>query len=209
MVNGILRLFVAFVVLLLVGIAGCEQKPAGGRRPDFELPGPGSTAVSDEDLSGKVVLVDFWASWCHPCIESIPHLNSIHQRFADRGAMVLGINVDEERSLEWLGEFAAENGIEYPVVKGSFSVMGKFGPSSALPTAYVLDPKGEVVRMIPGMVTEEHYARAIEQALNAAPPEGKPVAPDAAPAEAGAEGADVSGEAAPAPGEGESAGESR
>jgi cytochrome c biogenesis protein CcmG/thiol:disulfide interchange protein DsbE len=111
--------------------------------PSFSLPTRDGTTVSLESLKGKVILVDFWASWCGPCQKSFPWLASLHQRFADKGLTIVAVNLDKKRE-------AAETFLQK--VPAPFLVA--FDPSgktadaykvTALPSTYLVGPTGSTL----------------------------------------------------------------
>jgi len=88
----------AFVVTLLAAMWSASNAASVGQgAPEFELPGA-SAAVKLSELRGKVVYVDFWASWCAPCKQSFPWLNEMHARYRGLGLEIVGVNVDAKRS---------------------------------------------------------------------------------------------------------------
>ena len=88
----------------------------GQRRPDFELQDLNGAIVSSADFDGKVMLVNFWASWCKPCTEEMPMLTRLQQRYSGRGVQIVGIAVDDPDKAR---EFASELAINYPILVGS------------------------------------------------------------------------------------------
>ena len=88
----------------------------GQRRPDFELGDLNGATVSASDFDGKIMLVNFWASWCIPCIEEIPMLTRLQQNYAARGVQVVGIALDDPGRAR---EFASELAVNYPILVGS------------------------------------------------------------------------------------------
>ncbi len=87
------RLAVVAALTLDVGVARAEAKPA----PDIQLRTARGTTVRLSDLKGKVVLVDFWASWCRPCVRSFPAIDGLYRKFRGRGLEVLAVNMDQQR----------------------------------------------------------------------------------------------------------------
>jgi len=130
---------------------------------------PGSAVAEDTfDIStyaGKVVIVDFWASWCVPCRRSFPWLNSMHQRYGDDGLVIVGVNLDQERAAaeEFLQEFPAEFNIHYDVSKELAKSYGVV----AMPTSYLIGPDGEVRTTHYGFKVrkQDEYESAIVEAL--------------------------------------------
>lgn len=120
----------------------------GQRRPDFTLHNTAGEEVSASDFDGHVLLVNFWATWCKPCVEEMPMLSGVQRDFADKGVKVVGIALDDA---ERAGEFAADIGVEYPILVGKTDVVlagRKFGNSTgALPFSVLVDGQG-VIRWV-------------------------------------------------------------
>jgi thiol-disulfide isomerase/thioredoxin len=115
---------------------------------------------------GKVVVVDFWASWCVPCRRSFPWLNAMHSKYADKGLVVVGVNLDQERSAaeEFLQEFPPNFRIYYDESK---SLAKEFGVV-AMPSSYLLGADGEIRKRHYGFKVkkQDEYEAAIVDALN-------------------------------------------
>ena len=110
---------------------------------------------------GKWVLVNFWATWCSPCLNEIPELSSLHDAHKDKDLVVIGIAIDSGSSGE-VSDFARTHGISYPVVMGSGRVNRQIGKLDALPTSYLYAPNGKQVSYQSGEVTRasvENYIR--------------------------------------------------
>ncbi len=112
----------------------------------------GQTKTLDE-YKGKWVVVNYWATWCPPCIEEIPELNSFHEKNADR-AVMLGLN-QEDISREDLNSFIEEYFMEYPQFKVSPRERSPLGSVPGLPTTFVITPNGELVAKQSGPVSEK------------------------------------------------------
>jgi len=146
------------------GLAAAALAGERPQAPDFELPhldGDGTLALSS--LRGKVVVLNFWASWCTPCREEAPLLQDVWTRWRDRGVVVLGVNA---RELSSKGrEFLADEGITYPNVHdGKGSTLGRFG-IPALPETMFIDPEGRVAAYIAGPVDADSLDRSIAVAV--------------------------------------------
>jgi thiol-disulfide isomerase/thioredoxin len=107
-----------------------------------------------EDYRGKWVLVNFWATWCSPCLTEIPELSSLHDAHKDKDLLVIGIALQSE-SPGAVAEFAKDHGITYPVVLGDFKMARQIGTVDVLPSSFLFDPKGEQVNYQAGVVTRE------------------------------------------------------
>ncbi|UCG39226.1 MAG: TlpA family protein disulfide reductase [bacterium] len=141
------------LLLLTAALAGCSGKEAGqelsGGAPDFVLPAVDGAMVKLSDYSGKVILVDFWATWCPPCQEMIPVLSRIHRDYAGKGLVVLGVAMDRE-GLEVLGPFIHENQIPYRILMGNDRTTRAFGGVATIPTLFIVDREGRLVRKLVG-----------------------------------------------------------
>ena len=127
-------------------------------------------AISDSSFDlksheGKVVVVDFWASWCVPCRRSFPWLNAMHQKYADEGLVIIGVNLDAERSeaMKFLEEFPAEFSIFYDESK---DLAREFGVV-AMPSSFVIGRDGQIRKKHFGFKVkkQDEYESAIVDAL--------------------------------------------
>ena len=112
--------------------------------PGFTVKSLDGTIVSPAALRGKVVVLNFWATWCAPCREEIPDLVALQSRYPDR-LQILGLSVDED-SPESVKQFAEKMQINYPVAMASHELQDKFGGILGLPTSFILDTEGRVVQ---------------------------------------------------------------
>jgi peroxiredoxin len=139
-------------LLLLTGGAAAN--------PDFTLLDLDGKTHRLSDYRGKWVVVNYWATWCPPCLEEIPELVDFHDRHKDLDAVVLGVNM-EQVTLDKLRQFVEEYFISYPVLPGTPS-MATVGPVRGLPTTYLVAPDGRVVARQVGGIT----AAGIETFIN-------------------------------------------
>jgi cytochrome c biogenesis protein CcmG/thiol:disulfide interchange protein DsbE len=147
--------------------AGCGEveRPAGEapapeQAQPFELTALDGGQVALSALRGRPVLVDFWATWCAPCVEQIPVLNAIHDRHGD-GVAVLGVSVDTE-GRDVVAAFAAEHDIRYRVLLGSPELARRWG-AIGFPTLFVVAPDGSIASAHVGVATEEELEEALAQ----------------------------------------------
>lgn len=127
-----------------------------------------STAFDPQDYAGKVVVLDFWASWCVPCRRSFPWLNAMHEKYSDNGLMIVGVNLDMERpeAERFLEEFPADFRIvfdEEMALARRFEVM-------AMPTSFVIGRDGDVIAEHLGFKVkkQDEYEAVIRRALGMA-----------------------------------------
>jgi len=122
-----------------------EGPAIGGTAPDFTLSDIRGNTVSLSEHRGKVVLVEFWATWCAPCRESIPLVNNIFERYRDRGLVVLGISIDKgANTRSEVDAFIKARHITYPVLLAEHSVEQAYGVRG-VPMGYLINKDGVVV----------------------------------------------------------------
>lgn len=105
------------------------------------------------DHRGKWVLVNFWATWCPPCLEEIPDLVALHEAHKKSDLVVIGVALDSTR--ESVVEFVNKKKVSYPVVFGDYKLAEQVGEVQALPTSYLFDPAGKLVSYQEGMISRE------------------------------------------------------
>lgn len=128
--------------------------------PDFALVDLDGREHRLADYRGKWVVINYWATWCPPCLEEIPELVAFHDKHKDSDAVVLGVSM-EKVAVEKLRQFVDENFVSYPVLPGSPN-MDTVGPVRGLPTTYLVAPDGRLVARQVGGVT----AAGIETFMN-------------------------------------------
>jgi peroxiredoxin/YHS domain-containing protein len=128
-------------------------RPLPRAAPRFSLADLAGQAISNRSLEGRVVLLDFWATWCGPCRKSMPELQALHERYADQGFDVVGISIDEGRSAHArVKKFIAAKKIRYPI-----AVDSEADPAwaafhvKAIPSAFLLDRDGRIVAQWTGI----------------------------------------------------------
>ena len=167
----------SIVLLVLVGgLAGCSQHPAsaapskkpviaagaiGSTLPEFSVRDLRGRPLSSADLRGKVVLIDFWATWCQPCKKEMPGYQKLLDEYGSRGLVVIGFKFDTMRDTEDPVRFAERIGVRYPLAVASDEVKQKFGGIEGLPTTMLYDRQG-VLRM---KVIGFEYTEKIEAAM--------------------------------------------
>ncbi len=165
---------VALLAVLLAAFAFLprlfpEQGSAivGHDAPDFRLgvvangpPGP----LGVHDLQGKVVVLDFWATWCGPCRAEAPILDALSRRWHDRGVAVVGVDTDTPDQGD-PAAFARAEGLSYPIVHDETGVVSRRYGVEGLPTLVVLSPAGKVIAVRTGLTDEGELERLIRKAL--------------------------------------------
>jgi peroxiredoxin len=138
-----------------------DRKPA----PDFSLKDVNGREVKLSDYKGKVVLLNFWATWCGPCKIEIPWFIDFEQRFKDRGFAVLGVSMDED-GWESVKPYLEGRKVNYRVVIGNDEVADQYGGVSSLPTSFILDQTGRIASVHVGLVSKSVYQNEIEHLLD-------------------------------------------
>ncbi len=131
-----------------------------------------STEVGTEltltDYRGKVVIIDFWATWCPPCRKGVPDLISLKNEYGDQ-LEIVGVSLDAisrgGATKDDVAPFMEEFGINYPIVQGNQDVVMQYGGIRSIPTSFVIDRRGFVISRYVGLVSEETYKSDIEKAL--------------------------------------------
>ena len=122
----------------------------GFAAPDFTLDLLGGDKVSLSDLRGKVVLVNFWTSWCPPCRLEMPAIEKTYRSYKDLGFVVIGLNLTAQDSEQAAAEFAKEVGITFPIALDRDNAVGNLYRNTALPTSFFIDRNGVIRSVIVG-----------------------------------------------------------
>jgi len=160
---------IALGLLVVLAIAGCDAVGPGSRAshragdafpaPAFTLEALSGGAVSLAELRGRPVLIDFWATWCAPCVRQIPVLNAFAEKYGER-VPVLGISVDVDPDA--VGPFAAEHDVRYRILFGDEGLARDYG-ALGFPTLYVVRPDGTVHSSHVGVASPEHLDAAVAE----------------------------------------------
>jgi len=113
-----------------------------GAAPAFTLTNLEGKSISLADFRGKVVVLDFWATWCPPCKREIPDFIDLQKEYGSRGVQIVGIALDEPEKVR---AFAQQNGMNYPVLLGSDEVTMRYGGIEGIPTTFIIDKSGRIV----------------------------------------------------------------
>lgn len=149
MFDAIFKKLVGYCLMfgLIVHASTAAALAPGAKMPEIGLQALSGKGVDVAALTGKVVIVDFWATWCAPCRESMPELEKLYKKYADRGLTVVGVSVDKEAGV--IKPFLEKLQVTFPIVHdGAHSLADKFAPAR-MPSSYVIDRKG-VVRYVHG-----------------------------------------------------------
>jgi peroxiredoxin len=131
--------------------------------PDFSLSDSKNAAVKLSDYKGKVVLLDFWATWCGGCKVEIPWYMEFQNKYKNEGLSVLGVSMDDD-GWKSVKPFLDEKKVNYPVVIGDWDLAARFGISS-LPATLLIDRSGKIADLHIGMVGKDAFEKEIRMLL--------------------------------------------
>jgi len=171
-----LRLAAIGGVAAIVGLVACSPAPpvktavkqdaARKRAPEFALKDANGKVVHLADYRGKVVLLDFWATWCGPCTVEIPWFTEFQRKYKDRGFEVLGVSMDED-GWKAITPFVTQKKVNYRIVLGDDKTGDQYGGLEALPTTFVIDRDGRIAAVHVGLAGKKDFEDAIETLLQA------------------------------------------
>jgi thiol-disulfide isomerase/thioredoxin len=170
------RQILIFTVLALF-LAAAAQRPLHAAPAD-----PGATAaalpapawklrdlegheVSSDQFKGKVLVVDFWATWCGPCVGEIPGYIALQKKYGPAGLVIVGVSLDQ-KGPDHVRRFAQAKGMNYIVVMGDDQVVEAFGGIAAIPTTFLISREGRILHQKTGAVPPEEYERLVQAALH-------------------------------------------
>jgi peroxiredoxin len=185
-----LRKSFALAVLSLICLFSCSSrqnqtesasKHSGNRKPaaDFTLKDENGATVKLVDYRGKVVLLNFWATWCGPCGVEIPWFVEFEQKYKSQGFAVLGVSMDED-GWSAVKPYVAERKINYRVLLGNDSLAQFYGGLDSLPTSFMIDKDGKVASTRIGLVSKNEYVNEIQCLLGNQPIESASTSANAA-----------------------------
>lgn len=107
------------------------------------------------EYKGKWVIVNYWATWCPPCLEEVPDLVALYDSRKNKDVVILGVAFDYENAKE-VSDYVNDMLISYPIVLGDDDTMKQIGFSNTLPTSYIYNPRGEMIKVKHGLVTKQY-----------------------------------------------------
>jgi|SRR5258706_116206 thiol-disulfide isomerase/thioredoxin len=161
-----------------VGLTGCKQHPTGSSQvvagavapgeirsqlPVFDVKDLQGREISSAELRGKVVLIDFWATWCQPCKKEMPGYQKLLERYGPRGFVVIGFKFDTMADTEDPLKFAHRIGVKYPLAIAPDELKQRFGGIEGLPTTMLYDRAGILRKKVVGFEYTEAFESAIKQ----------------------------------------------
>lgn len=154
-----------FVLALLIALTAGSAN-AGAQMPAFSLPDvvSGST-IKSSSFTGKTLLVTFFATWCPPCMQEVPTLIKLQEQFSKTNFSVIGLSVDQSGP-ETVAKLVEQRSINYPVLMADESTARDFGGVAGIPTSFLVNREGNVVKKYPGYVPHSILLKDIEKIMN-------------------------------------------
>lgn len=136
---------------------------ASSKAPAWSLKGLDGEVVKSSDFAGKVVILDFWATWCPPCRAEIPGFIELQKKYGEKGLVVVGISLDD--GPEGVRRFASQLEVKYPLVMGDEKVTKDYGGVSVIPTTFVIDRQGRIASRHVGFAEASVFEAEIKPLL--------------------------------------------
>ena len=157
----------AGAICLIFPLLGRSAPGVAGQTvaPVWSLEDVDGKTVRSTDFKGKVVILDFWATWCGPCREEIPKFIALQKQYEKQGLVVVGLSVDENGA-DAVKPFAQRLGINYPIVLADQKTQAAFGGIEAVPTTYIIDRNGRIAKEHVGFTDKNEFENEIKPLLN-------------------------------------------
>ena len=159
------RMLSISVVLAIFLFAACTAQPEKRQKAsNFSLQTQNGKVIELSKLKGKVVLVNFWATWCPPCRAEIPDFIEVYNTYKSKGFEIIGIALDEE-GWSKVAPYIEKVKMNYPVVLGSAKVVQQYGGIEGIPTTFIIDKNGYIADSQVGLLSKELLEKALKSLL--------------------------------------------
>lgn len=177
------RYLIALFLFSLIFYLSCQvsvREKTPIKAPDFSLEDIQGNLVSLKDFEGKVILIDFWATWCVPCVKEMPVLQDLYDAHKDNGLEVIGISVDQQGFVV-VKPFIERYGVTFTNListeevvqsygEGNPAILKLYGPLQGIPAAFFINKKGEIVQKyvgeVPKRILEAHIEKLLEEKVS-------------------------------------------
>jgi len=150
-----LRLSLTLLPLVAaLGFTGPAFAQPAQPAPPFSVRDLDGRTLRLQDLRGRPVVLDFWATWCAPCRVSMPELDALQERFAEQGLVVIGLSLDEDDTPA-VKRFVDRLGIRFRIALANEKMLAQYGPIRSAPTTVFINRRGQIVRRVVGYVDRE------------------------------------------------------
>jgi thiol-disulfide isomerase/thioredoxin len=158
-----------FIAIGLIGMETAsalaqEASPPRTAAPEWKLTDLNGKLVKFSDFRGRVLILDFWATWCVPCRVEIPHFVELQKQYGDKGLRVIGVSLDEQGP-DVVTKFVKRLAVNYPNVIGNEEVAEAYGGIDAIPTTFVIDRQGRIVSRHTGYDDKAVFEKEIQSLL--------------------------------------------
>ena len=161
------RLSVIAIVLMGLLVTGMGKSAAEGpaRQPaaDFQLTDLNGKPLSLSALKGKVVLLDFWATWCPPCRMELPHFQELYAAYQGKGLEMVGLSVSEKA--DTVKAFVQQNNLTYPIAIDTPQIEQSYGGIRGIPTTFLIDKQGQIAKKYIGYQDKSVFEQEIQRLL--------------------------------------------
>jgi cytochrome c biogenesis protein CcmG/thiol:disulfide interchange protein DsbE len=145
-------------------ISASENNIIGKTAPSFTLPDLDGNNVSLSDFKDKVVIIDFWATWCPPCVKEIPHFIELYEEYKDKGLVIIGISLDRQ-GVGVVKAFKNKFKINYPILMADNQVVQAYGNITGIPTTFVIAAQGKIQSMYVGYRSKSVFETDVKKLL--------------------------------------------
>ena len=149
-----------FILTLLLSIALVITSELAVADTNFLLKDTAGIQHQLSNYKGKWVLVNYWATWCPPCLEEVPDLVNLYDHRKKKDLMVLGV-VFDYKSIKDVNDYVDDMLMSYPIILGDNAVSTQIGSAEVLPTTFIYNPKGELVKIKRGLITKQYIEKII------------------------------------------------
>jgi peroxiredoxin len=157
------RLLLSIAALLACAAASATTVQVSSPAPDFTLRSVNGPNLRLNEQRGRVVMVNFWATWCGPCRQEMPHLNKLHDKYRDAGFVLLGVNIDD--NVRAATDLAAKLGLRFPVLLDTDKSVSRLYDLGSMPATVLIDREGRVRYLHRGY--REGYELSYDQQVRA------------------------------------------
>jgi peroxiredoxin len=155
---------VAIAAMFFFASPRAEAEAAGGPAPAWNLKDVDGNSVSSESFKGKVVVIDFWATWCPPCRDEIPGYIEMQKELGDKGLVIVGISLDTKGPAV-VKQFMQKFGMNYTVVMGDEATAELFGGVEGIPTTFVIGRDGNIAYKKVGLQPHDEFEKHVKPLL--------------------------------------------
>ena len=149
-----------FIFTLLLSLTFAITGQLAVADTNFLLKDTAGTQHQLSNYKGKWVLVNYWATWCPPCLEEVPDLVNLYDHRKKKDLMVLGV-VFDYKSVKDVNDYVDDMLMSYPIILGDDAVSTQIGSAEVLPTTFIYNPKGELVKIKRGLITKQYIEKII------------------------------------------------